>query len=121
MKKDWPVVFRLQHRPGLLLGESEEETEWDKESPCDCSADLDMKLWREVQSQGHPVDESYTGQNWPGPSAPTAWVSREGSGLGVYGVPDLRATVTGGSTTLLSQKAGFLKGVFMVTTSNFYF
>lgn len=31
---------------------------------------------------------------------------REGSGLGVYGVPDLRATVTGGSTTLLRTAKG---------------
>ena len=31
---------------------------------------------------------------------------REGSGLGLCGVPDLRATVTGGSTTLLCTAEG---------------
>lgn len=82
-EREWRRIgllsFGVQLQTWPLLKESEEETEWDKESlRLQCRSD--RKLWREVQSQGHPVDESYTGQNWPG-LVPTAWVSREGQAL----------------------------------------
>ena len=65
-----------------------------------------------MQSQGHPVAESYTGQNWPGPSAPTAWVSL--GGVRPWSVWCARSQ---GHcywrlyhSASYSQRAGFLKG-----------